>query len=254
MRIAITRELSEAIVDCELTHLERVPIDVELARLQHHQYEDCLASLDCAVQQLPAGRDMPDSLFVEDIAVVLDEVAIITRPGAHRRWLETPAIAAALQPYRRLLRIGPPGTLDGGDVLQMGRQIFVGQSGRTNRSGIQQLRRLLKPFGYSVEAVPVQGCLHLKSAVTQLSEDTLLVNPDWVTPGVFGIHRILEIHPSEPHAGNALWIDQTVIYPSAYPATLERLQRAGIQVKTLDVSEIAKAEGGVTCCSLLFDV
>lgn len=253
MRIAITREVSEAIVDCELTHLERVPIDVQLTRRQHQDYEACLASLGCTVQRLPAGPDMPDSVFVEDIAVVLDEVAMIARPGAHNRWLETPALAAALEPYRRLMRIGPPGTLDGGDVLQIGRRLFVGRSSRTNASGIQQLRRLLKPFGYSVEGVQIQGCLHLKSAVTLVAEDTLLINPKWVEPGFFDYRRIIEVHPAEQHAGNALWIGETVIYPNAFPATQARLEKAGIRTITLDVSEIAKAEGGVTCCSLIFD-
>ncbi|HSF81004.1 MAG TPA: arginine deiminase family protein [Anaerolineales bacterium] len=253
MRIAITREVSEAIVDCELTHLERVPIDVQLTRQQHQDYEACLVSHGCTVQRLPAGPDMPDSVFVEDIAVVLDEVAVIARPGAHKRWLETPAVAAALEPYRRVLRIGPPGTLDGGDVLQIGRRLFVGRSSRTNASGIQQLRRLLKPFGYSVEGVLIQGCLHLKSAVTLVAEDTLLINPNWVKPGLFDYRRIIEVHPAEQQAGNALWIGETVIYPNAFPATQARLEKARIRTITLDVSEIAKAEGGVTCCSLIFD-
>jgi len=253
MRIAITREVSETIADCELTHLERVPIDVQLARLQHDAYEACLASLGYSIQRLPASADMPDSVFVEDVALVLDEVAVITRPGAHSRWLETPAVAAALEPYRRVLRIGPPGTLDGGDVLQDGRRLFVGQSGRTNRAGIQQLRRLLKSFGYSVEAIPIQACLHLKSAVTLVREDTLLVNSDWVDPSVFGDKLVIEVHPTEQHAANALWLGQSVIIPSVYTATQARLEQAGIQVITLDVSELSKAEGGVTCCSLLFD-
>lgn len=253
MRIALTREVSKAIVDCALTYLERTPIDVQLAREQHQAYEACLRELGCHIQRLPAGQDMPDSVFVEDIAVLLDEVAVITRPGSQPRRLETPAVAAALQPYRRLLRIGPPGTLDGGDVLQIGRQLYVGHSGRTNRSGIQQLRRLVKPFGYPVESVEVQGCLHLKSAATLVAEDTLLLNPGWVEAGVFGKKRLIEVHPAEPHAGNALMIDQVVVYPAAYPATRERLERAGIRIQSLDVSEITKAEGGVTCCSLIFD-
>jgi len=254
MRIAITREVSEAIVHCQLTYLERAPIDVELARLQHQHYEACLESLGCAVQRLPADPDMPDSVFVEDIVVILDEIAVIARPGAKIRRLEIPGVAAALEPYRRLLRIVPPGTLDGGDVLQIGRRLFVGQSERTNRSGIQQLQRLLKPFGYSVEGVQIRGCLHLKSAVTLVAGDILLVSPNWVDSRAFGHKRIIEVHPSEQQAANALWIDPFVIYPSAYPATQDRMERAGLQLKTLDVSEFAKAEGGVTCCSLIINV
>ena len=253
MRIAITREVSEAIVHCQLTYLERAPIDAELARIQHENYEACLVSLGCAVQRLPAGPDMPDSVFVEDIAVVLDEVAVIARPGAMIRRLEIPGVAAALEPYRRLLRIVHPGTLDGGDVIRIGSQLFIGISERTNRSGIQQLQRVLKPFGYIVEGVNIQGCLHLKSAVTLVAEGTLLVNPNWVDSRVFGEKRMIEVHPSEQQAANALWIDKFVIYPNAYPATQERMERAGIQVIPLDVSEITKAEGGVTCCSLILN-
>jgi dimethylargininase len=253
MRVAITREVSPAFERCELTHLERAAIDVDLARRQHQAYEDCLAALGCQVQRLPSAPDMPDSVFVEDIAVVLPEAAVITRPGAASRRLEVPAVAEALIGYRNLLCIEPPGTLDGGDVLQLGQHLYVGLSGRTDEQGIEQLRRLVGPLGYNVTAVPVQGCLHLKSAVAQAGSDVLLANPDWVEVSVFAGWKVLEIDPAEPFAANALLVGGSLVYPAAYPRTRSRLERADIRVEALEVSEIAKAEGGVTCCSLVFE-
>jgi dimethylargininase len=254
MLIAITREVSPGFENCELTHLERTVIDLDLASLQHGVYEDCLAVLGCQILRLPAGSDLPDSVFVEDIALVLEEAAVITRPGAASRQQEVPAVAEALAGYRRLLSIEPPGTLDGGDVLRLGRQLFVGRSERTNEEGVAQLRRLVEPFGYSVTGVPVRGCLHLKSAVTQVASTALLINPEWVDAARFPGWQAIEIDPAEPFAANALLIGDSLVYPAAYPLTRARLERAGIRVVTVDVSEIAKAEGGVTCCSLVFDV
>ena len=253
MLIAITRGVSLSIGRCELTHLPREPIDLERARAQHRRYEEALASLGCEIHRLPAEPTMPDSVFVEDTAVVLDELAIITRPGAASRRPETAAVAEALRPYRRLFRIEPPGTLDGGDVLRIGKMVFVGLSRRTDRAGIEQLRDLLDPFGYAVKGVRVKGCLHLKSAVTQVAEETLLINPAWVNAGAFGAMELIEVDPSEPFAANALLVGETAVYPAAYPRTVERLGAHGIRVRIIDISELAKAEGGVTCCSLIFD-
>lgn len=252
-RVAITRAMSPAFECCELSHLERTSIDVDLARSQHQAYEDRLAAHGCQLVRLPSGDDLPDSIFVEDIAVVLDEVAVITHPGAASRRPEIPAIAGALQAYRRLEYIQPPATLDGGDVLRLGRQLFVGLSQRTTAAGAAQLRRLVQPFGYSVHEVPVKGCLHLKSAVTQISPERLLLNPAWLDKASFKDSQVIEIDPSEPFAANALLLDDCLIYPAAYPRTRARLERGGIRVETVDVSEIAKAEGGVTCCSLIFE-
>jgi dimethylargininase len=141
--------------------------------------------------------------------------------------------------------------LDGGDVLRVGRRVFVGASTRTNRVGRAQLRALLEPLGYAVEDVPVRGCLHLKSAATEVGPDTILINPAWVDPAAFdGLVRV-EIAPEEPFAANALRVGNTVIHPEAFPRTRERLGKQGIDVRAVDVSELAKAEGGVTCCALL---
>ncbi len=254
MLIAITRQISPRFNECELTHLARQPIDLDLARAQHHEYEAALRELGCAVISLPPEPDLPDSVFVEDVALVFDEVAIITRPGADSRKPEAESIARALSPYRTLFTIEAPGTIDGGDVLLVGRTVYVGLSTRSNRSAVEQLQKYLAPYGYTVKVVEVTGCLHLKSAVTQVSEDRLLINPAWVDRSIFGEMRFSEVDESEPSAANAVWIDGTVLYPSSFPKTRRCLEAAGLRLKLVDATEVAKAEGAVTCCSLIFRV
>ena len=254
MPIAVTREVSPSFAECQLTHLEREPIDVTRAMLQHRRYEGCLMALGCDLLRLPAELAHPDAVFVEDGAVVLDELAVITRPGAESRRGETESLAYALRPFRTLGAIEAPATLDGGDVLRLGRTLFVGLSSRTSRGAVVALETLVAPFGYRVVGVPLDGCLHLKSAVTEVAEGTVLVNPRWVDPRHLGPLERVEVDPSEPHAANALRIGDAVVYPAAWERTRRRLEARGIDVRPVDVSEIAKAEGGVTCCSLIFDV
>ena len=250
-RIAVTRKISSAMARCELTHLQRTVIDVALARQQHHAYEQALRNLGWRIESLPEEPQLPDSVFVEDTAIVLDEVAVITRPGAPSRQLETASIAAVLGKYRELAYIERPGTLDGGDVLRVARSLYVGTSSRTNTSGIEQLSALLRPFGYRVLAVAVRGCLHLKSAVTQVTAEDLLINSRYVERPQFPAMRFIEVDESEPLGANALMLDTDVIYPHSYPRTADILRQHGIRVHTLEMSETEKAEGGVTCCSLL---
>jgi dimethylargininase len=252
MWLAITREVSPAIANCELTWQERVPIDPAAAARQHAEYEKTLVQLGCLLCRLPAEPGLPDSVFVEDAAVVLDEVAVITRPGAESRRPEIDSIAGVLRSYRPLEFIRAPGTLDGGDVLRVGRRLFVGLSHRTNDAAIGQLRSIVAQFRYEVAAIPVNGCLHLKSAVTQVGPETLLINRDWIDARAFSGLRLIDVDPVEPAASNALLIASTVVYPSAFPGTLKRLESEGVAVHALDASELAKAEGGVTCCSLIF--
>lgn len=251
MLIAITREVSPRIAECELTHLAREPINLERARAQHHQYEEQLAELGCKLVRLPPEPDWPDAVFVEDTAVVLDELAVITRPGAESRRGETASVANTLKSYRKLFYMEPPATLDGGDVLRIDKTLYVGLSKRSNREAVEQLHRRVAPFGYSVNAVPLHDCLHLKSAVTQVADNVLLINRQWVDGAGFGSMRLIDVVDSESFAANALRINDTVVYPSAFTGTRKRLQEQGIKVRTVDASELAKAEGGVTCCSLI---
>ena len=252
--IALTREVSPSISKCELTHLPRHDIDLEIAQSQHHDYEDTLRHMGCEIRRLPEEPNLPDSVFVEDTAVVIKELAIIARMGAESRRDETKAVAALLREYRKLCHMESPGTLDGGDVLQIGNTIYVGRSRRTNKSGITQLIEFISPYQYEVVTVPVEGCLHLKSAVTRIGEDTLLINKSWVDPQAFEGMGLIDIDPEEPYAANALLLGGQLMYPSNFPKTLQRLQQKGIAVIEVNVSELQKAEGALTCCSLIYEI
>lgn len=253
MPIALTRPVSESLAQCELTYMARAPIEIDLARRQHHAYEQALRDLGCRVVSLPEAPELPDAVFVEDLALVLDEVGILTRPGAESRRPEAPTVEQTLGRYRPIRRIEPPGTLEGGDILRLGRTIYVGRSGRSNEEGIRQLTALSGEFGYAVVSVALRGCLHLKSAVTDIAPGRLLLNPDWVAPELFEGWAWIAVASGEQHASNALRIGEGLIYPASFPRTLEMLDRTAVKVIPVDVSEIQKAEGAVTCCSLVFE-
>jgi dimethylargininase len=241
--IAITRGVPRTIQDAQLTHLERRPIDYAVATSQHDAYVATLRSLGCQVLSLPADDAYPDCVFIEDTAIVFEDVAVITRPGAESRRGETRAVAEALEPYRRLAFIEAPATIDGGDVLVLDDRVYVGLSTRTNEAAIAQLRWHTRR---EVIPVPVGEALHLKTAVTRVARETLLVNPDWIDVKALAPWTLL--HAQEP---NALLVGDVVVYPEGYSDTVRLLRQQGIQVITIDASELAKAEGGVTCCCLL---
>ena len=249
--IALTRPVSASIRHCELTHQERVPIDLDRARDQHAAYERVLEDLGLDVVRLERADDLPDAVFVEDTAIVLDECAILARPGAASRRPELTGVASALARYRSLHAIEPPGTLDGGDVLCAGKTVFVGVSSRTNHAAISQLGAILRPWGYEVVPVEFQGCLHLKSAATLVDEETLLINPAWVNRSALPGMSFLDVDPSEPAAANALAVQGTILFPRHQPRTRARLEAAGLPTVPVDLSELAKAEGALTCCSLI---
>lgn len=250
---ALCRAVSPAIADCELSFIGRDPINVAMAHLQHIDYVDLLHKLGVKVIELPAEPSLPDSVFVEDTVLLFDELAVMTRPGAVSRRFEVASIEAAFRKYREVIaNINEPGTLDGGDVLRIGKRVFVGLSQRSNQSAIDQLAEILKPHGYQVTAVPMQDCLHLKSAVTALAEDTVLINPDWVDAGHFSDYRQINVALSEPHAANVVRVDADILMPSNFPETRAIIEAAGFRTHAVDVSELQKAEGAVTCCSVLF--
>lgn len=251
---ALVRPVSASLATCELTHLARTPIDLPRATAQHAEYVAALRALGVTVCELPAADDLPDAVFIEDTAVVLDEVAIITRPGASSRRGETAAVARALEEYRPLLWMDAPETLDGGDVLRVDRTLYVGLSERSNDAGIRALHALTSPYGFEVVPVAFEGCLHLKTAVTAVGERRLLLNPDWVSPEAFVGCDWLTVDPAEPFAANAVLVSGAVVHGADFPLTRARLEAAGIRVVPVPADELAKAEGGVTCCSLVFAV
>lgn len=251
---AIVRGVPRSIDRCELSHLDRSPIHYEIAEKEHAEYVRALVELGCRVVNLPVLDDLPDSVFVEDTAVVVDELAIVTRPGAESRRDEVETIAPTLAEYRPLVRIIAPATLDGGDVLRVGKRVWVALSERTNQDGVDQLRSLLEPLGYSVRCLDVYGCLHLKTAVTAVRSEPdplLLINPAWIDREVFGEIEAIDVDPSEPMAANAVEIDGTVLFPAQFEQTRRRLTEAGLPVRVVPAGELAKAEGGLTCCSVL---
>lgn len=251
--IALTREVSPRITECELTHLARAPIDLARARAEHEAYEAALRGLGCEVQRVPAAPELADSVFIEDTAIVLDELAILCRPGAVSRRGETMAVGGVLRSLRPLMAILSPGTVDGGDVLRAGRRLFVGRSGRTNADGIKQLRALARSAGYEVIPVDFRGCLHLKTAATLVAPGLALINPDYVSAAALSPLDVLLIDPAEPMAANALLLGDEVVHPVEFPRTRALLESSGIRVRTVPAGELAKAEGGVTCCSILIE-
>jgi dimethylargininase len=253
MLTAITREVSPAIVHCELSFIDRQPIDLVRARQQHQAYEVLLAKLGARVISLPPEPDLPDSMFVEDPAIVLDEIAVILPLGTETRRREAPSLAQELLKYRKLEYVQLPGTLEGGDVLRIGRKLFVGLSKRSNAEGIRQLEEIVKPHGYEVISVPVTGCLHLKSAVTCIADNTLLANRAWFDSAPFAGFDWIDVDPAEPHAANALALGGTIIFPASFPRTRGRIGSLDYRVTLLDISELQKAEAGLTCSSLLFE-
>ena len=252
MLTAITRKVSSALAECELTFIPRQTIDLKKARAQHHAYEELLRKLGARVISLPEEPDLPDSMFVEDPAIVLDEVVVICPLGTETRRKEAPSLAAALEKFRKLAYVRLPGTLEGGDVLCVGRRIFVGLTKRSNPEGIRQLAVIVEKYGYDTTVVPVTGCLHLKSAVTYLGRNTLLANRAWFDWKRFSGFDWVEVDPSEPHGANALTIGESVVFPGSFPKTQALIEARSFKVLPLDISELQKAESGLTCSSLIF--
>src|SRR5207253_11189091 len=251
MLTAITREVSASISNCELSFHARQPIDVAKAVAQHKAYQNCLAELGVQIVSLPAEPELPDAVFVEDAAVVVDEVAVISIMGAPSRRPEADSLAHALSPYRPITFLRESATLDGGDVLRIGRRVFAGLSQRTNSEGIAQLRAVLRAFDYEVQPIELRGGLHLKSACSFIGNDNVLINQSWIDAERFRGFQLLDIPDEEPAAANALLIKDVVIIPACFPMTRTLLEERGFRVRTIDLPELQKAEAGVTCGSLI---
>jgi len=236
--IAITRPVSPSIALCDLEHLERQPIDASLARRQHEAYQRCLTEMGASVAHAPAEDALPDAVFVEDPALVFDDFAVMTSMKSPRRQLESASLAECLRAYRPLEVLGGPGTLEGGDVMRVGHDLYVGLSNRTTLEGIEQLRRIVEPRGYRVHAIEMQGCLHLKSACCYLGDGTVVANRSMIVGDVLDRYRILEVPADEPMGGNVLAIGRSALVPAAFPGTAALIEKAGWQVMTSDTSEL----------------
>lgn len=250
--VAITHVPTRALERGERTYVDRSPIDFPLAQRQHEEYRALLAACGAEVTVLDASRDCPDAVFVEDTAVVLDEIAVIASPGAVSRRGETAAVAAELRKHREVREIRLPATLDGGDVVIAGRTLFVGASARTNVSGAEALATFAKPFGYRVVRVPIRDCLHLKSACCALPDGRLLINPSWVDASALPGFTHVHIPPDEPFGADFAIAGETVIVSTTNPSTAQLIASLGFTVRATPLSEFEKAEGGVSCLSIIF--
>jgi dimethylargininase len=250
--IAITRPPGPELVRCELTHLERQPIDALRARAQHRAYQDALRGAGIRVIELPSDPAAPDGVFVEDTAVVLDELAVIAAPAPRSRRGEWPAVEAALRSFRPVVRLPAEACLEGGDVVRMGRTLYVGQGGRTGEAGLRALDAVVRPLGYAVVPVRLAGCLHLKSACNALDGETLLVNRAWLDVGALAGRQLVGVPAEEPSGANVLALPGSTLVSAACPRTADLVDRLGHRAVTLDVSELHKAEAGLTCMSLVF--
>ena len=250
--LAVTRAVSPSLAECELTHLAREAIDVARAAEQHAAYEDVLRRLGARVVHADPAPEHPDAVFIEDTAVVLRELAVLTRPGAPSRRGEVDGVRDVIEDYRPVFALDLPGTLDGGDVVQLGHTLYVGRSSRTNDAGIEALARIVDPFGYAVVPVEFSGCLHLKTAATAAGDRLVLLNPQWVPADAFGNAEVITVHPGEPFAANVVRVGARLVHGAEHPRTRARLEAHGLDVTPVDLGELAKAEGAVTCCSLVF--
>ena len=252
--LALTHLPSPNMASCELTHIAREPIDLAVAARQHEAYCGMLRDCGFEVRTLDANLRYPDCVFIEDTAIVLDEVAVLASMGAESRRAEPGGIEPELRRHHEILRIKPPATIEGGDVLRIGRKLLVGISARTNRAGIEALAAIARRYNYDVLPVDVRGCLHLKSAVTALPDGSLLLNPAWLDVEALRRFQLVSIPAEEPSATNVLLAGGRVCMAAAYSQTASLLRDRGFEVRTIDLSEFAKAEGCATCLSLLMNV
>lgn len=253
MLVALTHIVSPLIEDCELTYLKRERVDYERAVEQHAAYCKTLERCGAKVVRLTANAAFPDSCFVEDTAIVTDDLAIVTSMGALSRRDETSGVEKEIAKYRTVERVTLPATIEGGDCLQAGKNVFIGVSCRTNREGVAELKRLLEPRGYLVTPVEVKKCLHLKTACTFLNDEILLANPRWVDLTPFKDLNIIPVPETEPWAANAIRVNGSVCLDAGATETFELVSRVHDRVEQIDVSEFRKAEGSLTCLSIIFN-
>ncbi|HAA67858.1 MAG TPA: dimethylargininase [Planctomycetaceae bacterium] len=249
--LALTHSPSPRMDQCLLTFLDRQPIDCDLAQQQHRAYCQMLRRAGVRVRTLQTHLRSPDAAFIEDTAVILDEITILASPGNAARRRELVAVERELADLHLIRRIEPPAMLEGGDVLRIRRELLVGLSSRTNSKGIEALTQIVKPCGYRVIPIPVDHCLHLKTACTALNDHTLLINPDWIDTANLSRFNLLSVPAGEPWAANVIRLNHHICLPAAHRQTATLLRQSSFQIQTLDLSEFAKAEGGISCLSLL---
>lgn len=250
--IAITRGVSRRIDACQLTHRSREEVNYEKACFQLEQYCALLDTWGVHLLPVVASDSHPDCCFVQDTAVVLDEVCVIASMGADTRRGEVAEVEKLVAPFRKIRHILSPATLDGGDVVQFGKRLFVGLSTRTNARGIAALAAIVERFGYTVIPVVVNGGLHLTTGCGIVNDETVLLNPRWLDAFAFSGLRQLYVPEDEPWAANTIRVDNNVCLEKGAPRTVDLVQPYAGNIATLDISEFRKAEGSLSCLSLIF--
>ncbi len=249
--LALVHVPSPALDAGQRTYVNRASVDADAAARQHRNYVQSLSAAGAKVVSLDVNADEPDGVFIEDVAIILGEVAVLTTMGTTARQAEPARVRSTLEQHRQVQAIEQPARIEGGDVLRVGRQLIVGLSKRTDDAGLEALSDIAKPLGYSITPVPVKECLHLKTACTALPDGRLLVNPNWIDTDAISAFQHVWIPPEEPWGANTLPLGNTVVLPTAHVETAELIQNLGFPVQQVDISEFAKVEGGVTCLSLI---
>ena len=251
--MVFTRQPARSLVNCEVRHVPREGIDLPRAFQQHEAYCQTLRQMGMEVTVLPPAEAFPDSVFIEDNAIILDELAVTTSMGPTSRQGEPALLLPVLARHRRLVTILPPATIEGGDVLRMGKRLYVGVSRRTNRAGVEAFQAIVEPLGSEVTPVGIRECLHLKTACTSLDDETLLVNPAWLDPEVLGTCRLLRVPAQEPFGANVLRLPRGLLVQAAFSLTRDLIEAWGYATTRVELSEFSKAEAGPTCLSLLIE-
>jgi len=249
---AIVRKPGKSIVEGLTTAKLGIP-DYQKAIEQHDNYVRALKDCGLKVEELEADENFPDSTFVEDVALLTPHCAILTNPGAPSRRGEVDAIKQVIQKYYSAIEeISSPGTVEAGDIMMVGNHYYIGLSERTNRNGAKQLKRCLNKYGMTASVIDVERVLHLKTGVSYLEQNNLVVCGEFLSNPEFEAFDTIEIPENESYAANCVWINGRVLIPKGYPVTREKIKKAGYSTIEVDVSEFRKLDGGLSCLSLRF--
>jgi len=247
---ALVRNVPNTYDHCVTKQQEK--IDVTLAKQQHADYCNALEKIGLQLIRLEADDSLPDCCFVEDTAIAVDDIAIITNPGAISRRAEVAAVEKEISKYKTIHRIDAPATIDGGDVLQIGKKIFIGLSERTTQEAIDQVQEIVRSKGFEVIGVPIHHTLHLKSVATALTDSQIILNAAHFDEALFSGLRKIIVPEQEHYAANCLAVNETIFIPSGFPVTKSLIEGAGFSTVELENSEFKKGDGALTCLSILF--
>ncbi|MFH0760851.1 MAG: arginine deiminase family protein [Bacteroidota bacterium] len=249
---AIVRDVPNSFQKCVTTFHNKRKINVALAKQQHQQYCETLSSLGLKLIRIEADDTLPDCCFTEDTVIVFDVFAVITIPGAPSRIPETIEIEKTLSRLKTIVHITKPGTIEGGDVLRIGKKIFIGNSGRTNEEGIRQVASVIKHKGYQVIPVKIRNALHLKSVCTYLGNGCIILAEGYLDEKIFSEYDKIIVPKGEEYCANCLVVNGSVLIPKGFPKTKKIIENNGFPIIEIEMSEIEKAEGALTCLSVIF--